>query len=484
MHFNHRHLLAWALACLIILSHPLIPSVWSQTDISGTIDLDTQMHHKIDELRSRLGSNLDMAPERQVILLQWLIELLDSTGQLEETRNCYEQILSFYPNHVKALNDYGEFLFETAGDTVQARKVLKDAAQYTRLINVPARVAGRTYFLLGKLHHLLADHSRAVEYFETARLYFGLEVPEPHLRLLAQSYARLGQYDQAAQAWLELIGGQRGLNPGDIEAFRQIHRLAGRYRDHLPDELIARAVSNEMARQHLELQALGAELVSFPAADGFSLEGTLYSSNGNRAVLFVPDSRHLRSAWRVYNQLLYVAGITSLAFDLRGQGGSRDHSLPSIERLTIDDRARFPGDIKSALGYLNSTSSRTIDQLAIVSEGAGCGWVEQALHNQPETTAVLYISPLFDTGDPELAHTIAFRRDRPTLIIYSAEDVMAAASVQYLSDTKSFAHLEVIRLSQAGHGIEALNQDPAAAGRFENWIHKILAAAAAIDPAN
>ncbi len=484
MRFNHRHLLAWALACFIILSHPLIPSVRSQTDISGTIDLDIQIHRKIYELRSRLESDLDMAPERQVVLLQWLIELLDSTGQLEDTRDCYERILSFYPNNVNTLNDYGEFLIEAAGDTVQARKVLGDAAQYTRLVNVPARVAGRTYFLLGKLHYLLADHSRAVEYFETARLYFGLEVPEPHLRLLGRSYARLGQYDQAAQTWLELIGGQRGLNPGDIEAFRQIHRLAGRYRDHSPDELIAQAVSNEMDRQRLELQALGAELVRFPAADGFSLAGTLYSSNGNRAVLFVPESGHIRSAWRVYNQLLYVAGITSLAFDLRGQGGSRDRSLPSIEHLTPEDRARFPDDIKSALGYLDSTSSRAIDQLAIVSEGAGCGLVEQALHNRPETTAVLYISPLFDTGDPELAHAIAFRRDRPTLIIYSAEDVLAAASVQYLSDTKSLSRLEVIRLSQAGHGIEALNQDPAAAGRFENWIHKILASAAAIDPAD
>jgi pimeloyl-ACP methyl ester carboxylesterase len=483
MCFFHRYLLVWALTGLVSLSQPMIPSVRGQTDISGIVDLDTQMRQKITKIRSRLNSDLDMAAEKQVVLLQWLIELLESTGNLEDIRDCYERILSFYPNDVKTLNDYGEFLFETAGDTVMAQKVLRDAAQYTQLINTPTSLAGRTYFLLGKLHHQRADHSRAVEYFETARLYLGSEVTEPHLRLLGLSFVRLGRYDQAVQTWLELIGEQKGLNNNDIDFFRQIHRLAGHYRDQAPDDLIAQAVSNQRDRRRRELQALGANLVSVPTTDGYRLAGSLYSSTGKQAVLFVPEPGYLRSAWRVYAQLLHLAGITNLAFDLRGHGDSRNRSLPSIEHLTPEDWARFPDDIKSALSFLDSTSGRIFNQLAIVAAGAGCSWVEQALHNRPETTGVLYISPLFDAEDLELAHAIAFRRDRPTLIIYSAEDVLAAASSQYLSEAKPLSHLEIIRLSQAGHGIEALNQDMAASSQFENWVYKILTAAAALDPA-
>jgi pimeloyl-ACP methyl ester carboxylesterase/Tfp pilus assembly protein PilF len=483
MHIFHQYLPAWVLIGLVSLSQLVIPAAWGQTDISGVIDLDAQKRHQIAVIQARLNADLDLAAERQVVLLQWLIELLESTGELDRVRNCYEKILSFYPNDVRTLNDYGEFLFETAGDTVMAQKILRDAAQYSRLINTPARLTGRTYFLLGKLHHLRADHARAVEFFETARLYLGSEVPEPHLRLLGLSFAQLGQYDQAVQTWLELIGQQKGLNNDDIESFKQIHRLAGRYRDQAPDELIDLAVSNYMDRRRRELQGQGAELVSFPASDGYLLTGSRYSSAGSQAVLFVSELGQSQSDWRVYAQLLFVTGITNLAFDLRGHGDSRSRSIPAVEHLTAGDLSRFAGDIKSALSFLDSTAGRIFNQRAIVAVGTGCGWVELALHNQPETTGVLYISPLFDTEDQELAHAIAFRRDRPTLIIYSTEDVLAAASCRSLAETKPFQHLEIIRLSQAGHGLEALNQDLTATGQFEKWIHKVLPPADSINPA-
>jgi tetratricopeptide (TPR) repeat protein len=488
MHSWHQYLLSFALVFFIGLPETTVPTARGQVrgrpETSGKIDLEAQKQLRISELRSKLLIGLDMPPQRRVVLLQWLIELLVSTGQTAEAREDYEEILSLYPNDVQTLNDYGEFLMDAAGDTLAARKVLADAATYTRLFDIPAGLAGRTFFLLGKLHYLQADYSRAVECLESARLYFGSDVPEPNLRLLAQSFARLGQADLAAQTYLELIGGEKGLNPDDNEAFWEIHRQSGRFREEPVEALIAQAVSKETDRNRRELEALGAELVNIATADGFNLEGTLYSSDGGGAVLFVPEPGHLRSTWRVYAQLLHVAGISNLGFDLRGQGGSRDSSLPSRQRLTPEDLSRFPDDVRTAYQFLQSSARRPSKPLVIVAEGAACAWVEAALHNQPETIAVLYLSPLFDTEDPVLSNVIAFRRDRPTLIVYSREDVLAAASADFLSWEKPLSRLEIIRLSRAGHGSEALSRDPATTGKFEHWINELLADAKALSPAD
>jgi tetratricopeptide (TPR) repeat protein len=478
-----QHFIAWIFFSFLVSAAVASSSPQGQPGSSGTIDLDIQKQQKIAEIQARLQSDLDILPDRQVVLLRWLIELLVSTGRVEEARSCYLKILSFYPNDVETLNDFGVFLIESAGDTLSARKVLRDAAQYNRHLNTPAQVAGTTHFLLGKLSYWQGDYSRAVQLFESARLSFGNDPPELLLWLLAQSFERLEQYDQAARTYLELIGRGGGLDDRVTEALRQIHSRAGHYRDSSVEALIERALVEDTARRRAELQTVGAKLVTFDGSEGFPLEGTLYSPDGNLGVLFVTDVGHRRLVWRAYAQLLFVDGISSLAYDLRGHGGSRTEAVPARDRLTAEHLIQFPADIEAALALLDRSTGGQLQRRIVVAEGAACGWVEQALHQQSEATAVLYISPLFDTDNRELAHSLAFRRDRPTLMVFSAEDVLAAASVRYLSEIKPHSRLKIIRLIRAGHGIEALSRDPEAVSRFQNWI-QLLAADSPPSPAD
>ena len=107
-----------------ILGPPSI-SVASGTDIlaagvglagvppgEGTINLDELRKAKIAELAPLLESNTDMAPEHQVVLLQWLIELFDSTSNINGMKRGYDKILSLYPYDVGTLNRYARLYIE------------------------------------------------------------------------------------------------------------------------------------------------------------------------------------------------------------------------------------------------------------------------------------------------------------------------------------------------------------------------------------
>ncbi|NIM20419.1 MAG: hypothetical protein GTO51_09330 [Candidatus Latescibacteria bacterium] len=436
----------------------------------GFIDLSQARLEEIEKLEARLSANLDMPAERQAVLHQWLIELYVSVGRLNDAMESFEKILSFYPYDVRIRNMYAEFLIDKLKDTQKAHEILRDSIAYGRHTAAASDLMGQTFFLLGTLQYSLKSYERAIGNLEEARLLLGEEVTSPVLRTLGRSYYLLGKYDDAADVYLELIGREKGFNSEDINFLETFLIQTEKYREKSISETVAIAVTSENRRQRERHEALGAEIVSIVSQDGFPIEGTLYRGTGSGAALFVPDLGHTRLSFDVYAQLVRIAGINALTIDLRGHGGSKNDSLRSSEDLAPSDLARFPGDIASALHFMTNTLVSSGDEIVIVAEGSSCGVVEEAIYRTDIAPAVLYLSPSFDLNSRELYNAIAFRRDRPILFIYSAEDIVAARSYRYFIDVKPFSHLETYPLKNAGHGVEALKMEPKALTVIEKWI--------------
>lgn len=446
----------------------------SQTDDAGVIDIGKERQKKIAELEAKLKLDPDKAAKDQAVLLQWLIELYSAAGRYQDVTMSYDKILSFYPYDVRIINRYAEFVLEKLHNAEMAESLLNDAVAYAKIYNVSTRFLGDSYFLLGKLCFMRENHPAAVEHLERARFLFGEETPEPAIRLLAMSYHAAGRHDEALDVLLELIGKARGTNQNDIELLRRIIPLTNRMQGKEITEIVADAVQTEIQRQRALHEAFGAEMISIPVGDTVALEGSLYRGEAKGAVLFIPEIGSTRSAWGVFAQMVSVNGITALSIDLRGHGGSRTESVLFPKVPTEPDIQPLANDIAFVLQYMKTNLGKEEDEIVVVSEGRICSAIEVAFHRCNLTPAAVYLSPFFDPENRELYNAIAFRKDRPLLIMYSQEDVLASRSVRHFMSIKSLSNLSTLQLKDAGHGRDALRMESNALAEFDQWIRGLL----------
>jgi tetratricopeptide (TPR) repeat protein len=446
----------------------------AQTNDTGVIDIDKERQKKILELEAKLKLDPDKPAKEMAIILQWLIELYNNAGRNSDVVTSYEKILSFFPYDVRILNRYAEFTLEHLNQPEQAEKILKDALSYGNIHNVSTNLRGDSHFLLAKVNFIEEDYEKAIEHLEKARFLLGEEVPEPVIRLLAMNLHLAGKHGEAVDALLELIGKERGSNPGDIEFLSRVLPRTERFKNEEITSVVAGAIREEIQRQAMLHESRGAEIVSIVMGDSSALEGSLYRREGPGAALFIPDIGTTRSAWDVFAQMAGAEGITALSIDLRGQGGSRSPSPHSSLDPSQSSVSLHANDIVFVLQHMRTQLGVEEDNLVVVSEGGICAATEEAFYLCGMTPSAAYISPLFDPTNRELYNAIAFRKDRPMLIMYSDEDLLSARSVRYLTGIKSPPALTTIQLQDAGHGREALSMEPRALAELYRWLRERL----------
>lgn len=440
----------------------------------GTIDIGEERRAMISELEAKLALDPDKDAKQVAIILQWLIELYEAAGRDRDVVMSYEKVLSYFPCYVAILNNYAQFMIDKMNNLVKARELAHDALLCGRIHDVSTSLIGNSHLLMGRVLSLQEDYAAAIDHLEQARFLYGEEVPEEVLRLLAADYYRADRHDEAARVLLELIGRARGSEPGDIDMLRRIRPHSARLRNEEIDDIVARAVKDEIQRERGMYEVLGAEVITIPMGDGIALEGSLYRGEGSGAVLFLPDIGDTRSGWNVFAQMVDVEGITALSVDLRGRGGSRTGSLPSPGDVSQPDISLLANDIAFILQYMKEELRVQEHEMVVVSEGRTCSATEEAFHRCGVTPAALYLSPIFDADGPELFNAVSFRKDRPILIMYSKEDVLVARSVRYFTSIKPLPRLETLQLEDAGHGREALSRKATALAEFDRWIRERL----------
>jgi dienelactone hydrolase len=212
--------------------------------------------------------------------------------------------------------------------------------------------------------------------------------------------------------------------------------------------------------------------VDFNAADGFALNGTLYSTDKPApGVLLLHQCNANR---RIYDHLavmLNTAGYNVLTFDFRGAGGK---PIRKVQKPTTEQQKIMASDIETALSFLKSQS--TVNPRALGVLGSNCT-VNEAIHagqHHPEIRTLVLLS---GGADAEGEAYIKNSPKVPILGVASEEDRDAAAAMKKLvaSSTSSESHLEM--LNHAGHAASMFAKQPDLEPDIVVWFRSNLSVA-------
>ncbi|MBN1449068.1 MAG: alpha/beta fold hydrolase [Bacteroidetes bacterium] len=205
------------------------------------------------------------------------------------------------------------------------------------------------------------------------------------------------------------------------------------------------------ARQPLDARG-GGENVQFTTADGVVITGTLYAA-GEAAptVLCLHQWRSDRTSFAALAAQLQQAGMTVLAIDMRGYGGST--KTAAGKSIRPDRKAQE--DIRAALQFLKK--HRAVDGGRIGIIGASYGSSNALIYAAGDAgiRALILLSPGLNYFN-ELPTEGPLRKykGRPLLAVASSEDLRSMETVQVYQNIAP--GILVKTYDGAGHGTDIL----------------------------
>ena len=197
----------------------------------------------------------------------------------------------------------------------------------------------------------------------------------------------------------------------------------------------------------------GGEEVRFTTDDGIVITGTLYPA-GNRApaVLCLHQWRSDRRSFAALAGSLQAAGMTVLAIDMRGYGGSTKTASGSSVR---PDR-KAVADIKAAMAFLRGQASVDAGRIGIVGASYGSSNAIIYAAGDAAVRATVLISPGLNYFN-ELPTEAPVRKykGRPLLAVASSEDLRSIETVDAYRGIDPA--MEVKIYPNAGHGTDILD---------------------------
>lgn len=214
----------------------------------------------------------------------------------------------------------------------------------------------------------------------------------------------------------------------------------------------------------------GTEEVQFTTADGVMITGTLYAA-GDKAptVLCLHQWRKDRSSFATLAKTLQAAGMTVLAIDMRGYGGStRTASGGSVR----PDR-RALEDVKAAMAFLRAHPKVDAARIGIVGASYGSSNAIMYAAEDGAVRAVVLISPGLNYFN-ELPTEEPLRRykGRPLLVAASSEDLRSVETIE--AYRRIAPSMEVEDYANAGHGTDILDAGVGLDGRIRSFLKKNL----------
>lgn len=166
----------------------------------------------------------------------------------------------------------------------------------------------------------------------------------------------------------------------------------------------------------------------FVTPDGMVLVATVYPSDPSPApaVLYVHGFGRDRSDWDGHGRALAKAGVTSMAFDLRGHGASTarrvrfDEETVRFTDLTELDEERMVSDVAQAAAFLRARAEVDSARVVLAGDGLGANLAARHAAADRECAGLALLSPR------ARARTIAFPEDgsglfgRPVLVVGAA----------------------------------------------------------------
>jgi len=207
--------------------------------------------------------------------------------------------------------------------------------------------------------------------------------------------------------------------------------------------------------------------VTFPSLDGTSLTGEFYEASDRPApaVVLVHMLSRSKADWVSVADRLQEAGITALAFDLRGHGSSSGSSqaLPDMVQ-----------DVRAAVQWLAGRQGVRPGAIGVVGASLGASLALLATVELPAVRAIGLLSPSLDYRGLR-TDVGAVRRvgGRSIWLAASAEDPLALRTLRDFAAENSGPREQLISNAVA-HGTALLERDPEVGRALVDWLRRSL----------
>lgn len=204
--------------------------------------------------------------------------------------------------------------------------------------------------------------------------------------------------------------------------------------------------------------------VPLVTTDGITLSATLYDADGGAApaVVLVHMFTRSKDDWRAFGERLQASGITALAVDLRGHGGSGGPGTPSPAMAL---------DVRAAVDYLAARAG--VRGIAVVGAALGASAALIAAADSSLVRGVALLSPSSDYRGVRLDQAQRKYGSRPMLLIASSDDPYALRTVRAMVSEQASTRDQ--RISPvAAHGSQLLDRDPDVATALVDWLRRTL----------
>jgi dienelactone hydrolase len=213
-------------------------------------------------------------------------------------------------------------------------------------------------------------------------------------------------------------------------------------------------------------------IVDLTAADGTKLKATYFDAGkpGPGVLLLHQCNNQGRKAWDGLGEQLAAAGINVLTLDNRGFGesGGEPHDKLTPEQEGQVETQKWPGDIDTALLYLESQPGVRHD--VIGAGGASCGVNNsvQAARRHPEVRSLVLLSGNTDLNGRQ------FLRSSATLPVFFAvadddEFSPTVETLEWLYSLTPNPGKKLVHYATGGHGVEMFSAHPELPVAIVDW---------------
>lgn len=206
-----------------------------------------------------------------------------------------------------------------------------------------------------------------------------------------------------------------------------------------------------------------ASQVTFRTSDGVTIAATWYeAADSGPAVVLVPMYTRTRDDWRAFAEKLNAAGLSALAIDLRGHGGSGGASAPSPAMAL---------DVRAAIDFVATRPGVRGIGVAGASLGASAALIAAA--DAPAVRGVALLSLVSDYRGVRVDAAVKKYGGRPLYLVASTDDPLAARTLRGLVAEAPPAREQRLSLV-AAHGTIILERDPDVAASMVDWLRRTL----------
>jgi dienelactone hydrolase len=429
---------------------------------------------KIDLLEGLLEGHGDSAASWVYRAAEGLGRLHLVTGDREWAIRYLELAVTGITGDADLLNTLGYLYAEEkeqldrAGALVRGALALAPASTPDSVVGYYRDSLGWVFFQQGKLD------SAQTEIEAANRLAPG--TPEIRAHLI-DTYDQLGRREDAAQLLIEDLVDARGVDPDLRGRLRRLYHTTPQGRP-IPAELeVERRVRARDAEEIAAVEAAGGSVLRLQASDGFGLTATFYPAAGRPrapAAVLLPMIGGSRRDHDALARALAQAGISALALDPRGHGGSVSADLPNPAAFQARMGESLHGailDLAAAVQYLTEQKIARRQPIAVI--GASLGGFVAALGTAGDARvkAVVLLSPAPAAPSVE---AVAERRDRPTLLVAGEEDAPSRAAAEAMLEHLDRSRSQVATYPGGGHGTELLAQVPDLTPFLVRWLKGAL----------